>query len=120
MQPTRVLAREGWSEYLDAVSKELVNAPVSIEVFATGSPPHFEATGLPLIGLSYDGRDDVLVVAAGRPGSHVPDVRRHLIDHPQRIDVDSHTMLAPMRIGVDGQDGVRSVISIDRDAELGR
>jgi hypothetical protein len=50
-----------------------------------------------------------------RGGTRLPRALRHLIDHPARIEVDSHTLLAPMTIAVDGQDGVRNVIKIERE-----
>jgi hypothetical protein len=115
---TREVAREAWSEYLDAVSLELLNAPVSIEVIAAPGPPVVEAERLALQALAYDRRDDVFEVAAARGGPHPPSVLRHMVDHPARIEVDSDTMLAPMTIAVEGRDGVRTVISIERDAEF--
>jgi hypothetical protein len=39
IQATRALVREAWSEHLDAVSAELVNAPVSIDVMGDMEPP---------------------------------------------------------------------------------
>jgi hypothetical protein len=116
--PTRELAQEAWSEYLDAVSKELLNAPVSIEVIATPGPPVVEAAHLALQVLAYDRRDDVFEVAVARGGPHLPAVLRRIVDRPTRIEVDSHTMLAPMTIAVDGQDGTRTVITIERGAEF--
>ena len=118
MQPTRELAQEAWSEYLDAVSKELLNAPVSIETVAAPEPCEVEAERLALHALAYDCRDDVFEVAAAQGGAHAPTVLRHMIAHPMRIEVDSHTMLAPMTIAVDGHDGVRTVITIGRAPEF--
>jgi len=118
MQATRQLAHEAWSEYLDAVSKELLNAPVSIEIIATPGPPVVEAAHMALQTLTYDHRDDVFEVAAARGAPHLPGVLRHMVDHPALIEVDSHTLLAPMTIAVEDQDGVRTVITIERDGEF--
>jgi Family of unknown function (DUF5335) len=118
MQATRALVREAWSEYLDAVSAELVNAPVSIEVMGDPGPPVLEARRLALHTLSYDDRDDVFELAVSySDGTHVPGVFHRLVDHPRRIETDSHTLLAPMTIGVDGQDGLRMVVRIDSAPE---
>jgi hypothetical protein len=118
MEDTRELAPEAWSEYLDAVSKELVNAPVSIGIIATPGPPVAHAAHLALRALTYDRHDGVFEVAAARGGPHLPGMLRHMVDHPARIEVDSRTMLAPMTIAVDGQDGVRTVITIEREPEI--
>jgi hypothetical protein len=72
-----------------------------------------------LQAVGYDRRDDVFEVAAARGGPHLPSVLRHMVDHPERIVVDSWTLLAPMTISVDGRDGVRTVIKIADQPEFG-
>jgi hypothetical protein len=96
----RELAQETWSEYFDALSKELTNAPVSIEIAQAIGPPMREAERMALQTLTYDRRDDVFEVAVACGGPHLPGVLRHLVDHPQRVAVDSQAMLAPMTISV--------------------
>jgi Family of unknown function (DUF5335) len=118
MTATRELVHGAWSEYLEAVSKELLNAQVSIEVTAALGPPAVQADSLSLQAVTYDSRKDVFEVAAARGGPPPTRVLRHLVDHPARIEVDSYTLLAPMTISVDGQDGGRTVITIEREPEL--
>jgi len=118
MDETRELAPEAWSEYLDAVSRELLNADVSIEVVIESDPPMVEAEHLALQAVAYDHRDDVFEVAAARGGPHLPSMLRRLVDHPKRIVVDTWTLLAPMTIAVDGGDGVRTVVKIAREPEF--
>jgi Family of unknown function (DUF5335) len=115
----RELAHETWSEYFDALSRELLHAPVSIEITEAMGPPMLAAERFALQTLTYDRSDDVFEVAAAQGGPHLPSVMRHLVDHPQRVAVDSQTMLAPMTISVDGCDGARTVIRIEREAEIG-
>ena len=119
MQATHELAPETWAEYLDAVSKELLNADVTIEIVSKSDPPVIEARHLALQAVGYDHRDDVFEVAAARGGPRLPSMLRHLVDHPKRIVVDSSTLLAPMTIAVDGGDGIRTVIRIKRDPDFG-
>jgi uncharacterized protein DUF5335 len=115
MTPHRELAHEAWDEYFDSLSRELLNAPVSIEIAAPSHPRAIEAHRLALQALSYDRRDDVFEVAAVRGGPHLPSSLRHMVDHPTHVFVDSDTMLPPMSIAVDGGDGVRTLIRIERD-----
>lgn len=95
MDTTFELAPETWSRYFDEVGTELLNADVSIEVIAAGER-QFE-------------------VADARGSAHLPSVVRHLVDHPERIAVDS-TAMAPTKITVDDRDGVRTVVTIERSA----
>ncbi len=115
MEATRELAPDGWSRYLDSITDDLRNAPISIEIIDGEHPPMVAATGLALQLLTYDRRDDVFEVAAARGGPHLPSMLRHLIDHPVRVEVNSMTSLAPTRIVVDAQDGLRTVIRISHD-----
>src|SRR5437764_2052463 len=114
----REIAPETWSEYFDWLTKELLHAPVSIEVVPPSDPPAVEAHDLALLTLTYDRRDDVFEVAAARGGPNLPSTLRHLVDHPQRVFFDSQVMLAPLAIAVDGGDGVRTVIKIEDEAKL--
>ena len=116
MLATTDLLRERWSEYLDAITDELLNEMVSITVIDPTSPPALEANRLALQGLSYDRRNDVFEVAAARGGPHLPSVLRHFVDHPTRIAVDGPGSLAPTLIEIDDADGVRTTITIGRAA----
>ena len=114
MDTTCELSPETWSRYFDEVSTELLNADVSIDVIVGGERQR-EARHLALQALSYDRHDDVFEVSAARGTAHLPSVLRHLVDHPRRITVDS-TAMAPTRIVVDGEDGVRTVVRVELQA----
>ena len=116
---TRELASEAWTEYFDALTRELLHAPTTIEVGDPSGPAIVEARHLALHCLTYDRRDDVFEVAVARGGPHLPAVLRHVVDHPARMAVDNHTMLAPMTIAVDGRDGLRTMIRIEHDPDIG-
>jgi hypothetical protein len=118
VEQTHELVHETWSEYFDAASRELFNAPVSIEIETPPWPPQTEVDRLALQLLTYDRRDDVFEVFAAQGGPHLPGVVRHMVDHPQRIVVDNSTLLAPMTIAVDDREGVRTVVRIERPAEF--
>jgi uncharacterized protein DUF5335 len=115
MPLTRELHHEAWDEYFDSLSRELLNAPVSIEILSPDRPRAVEARRLALQALSYDRRDDVFEVAAARGAPRLPSCLRHLVSHPKHVYVDSDTMLAPMTIAVDDSEGVRTVIRIEYD-----
>jgi hypothetical protein len=96
------------------VGTELRNADVSIEVIAAGER-QLEAANLALQALSYDRRDDVFEVSAAHGTARLPSVLPHLVDHPQRITVNS-TAMAPTCITVDDREGVRTVVRIEQPA----
>jgi hypothetical protein len=118
MDGTRELAQEAWAEYLDAVSRELPGARVSIEVVTPPNQLMVQARHLALQALAYDHRGDVFEVAAAQRGPQMPNMLRRMVDHPERIVVDSWTLLAPMTIQVDGQDGISTVVRIEQEPDL--
>jgi hypothetical protein len=78
--PLRELARAQWQEYFDRASRTLGAQRVEIEVTGLGLGAQVAAGWIALAGLSYDPKDDALVVFA--------DGLQHVIRHPRRIDID--------------------------------
>jgi hypothetical protein len=58
-EATRELAQETWSQYFDGLRKELLYAPISVNIVTPPGPPIMQAKHLPLLALAYDRRDDV-------------------------------------------------------------
>jgi hypothetical protein len=78
--PLMQLARARWQAYFDEVSRALGATQVEIEVTGLGLGDLVEAEWMPLVGISFDPKDDVLAVAT--------EGLRHLIAHPRQIHVD--------------------------------
>jgi hypothetical protein len=78
--PLTQLAKPQWQAYFDRVSKTLGAKRAMIEITGLGLGDQIEAEWIPLLGLSYDPKDDVLVV--------VGEGLKHLISHPRQIHVD--------------------------------
>jgi len=115
---TRELACESWSGYFDAVGRELLSAPVSIEIVGAPGSPILQASSLALLALTADCRSR----SRSRHGvPHLPGVLRHMVEHPHLCVcvVDTQPMLASFRIAVDGLDNVRTVIAIEHEPEAG-
>lgn len=110
----REIARETWAEYFDWATKELLNAPVSVEVVAPWSAAAAQADRL--VALTYDPGEDVFEVSGGQRNAHLPSTLNHHVERPTGVFVDSQYLLAPLTIAVDGCDGLRTVIRIARRA----
>lgn len=104
------IPKPDWSSYLDAVSREMESAEVSIELADDRWTPQLETGDLALQFLAYDERDELFEVAGAAEAAHFPDVFRHLVDGPQRIVVDN--AIAPRRIEIEGRDGARTIITL--------
>lgn len=109
MMATRKLDKTEWQAYFDRVAKTLGARSVEIEVASLNLGHLVEADWVPLIGLSYDPRDDVLEVAT--------EPVDHLIHHPREVDVDEQAEgLRAVRV-VDA-DGNQQIISLKAPATL--
>jgi hypothetical protein len=77
---TYELARSEWRGYCDRLSKELVGRKVELDVASLDLGAHVEARWLPMLGIVFDSRADVLEIALDGVG--------HSILAPREIHVE--------------------------------
>jgi hypothetical protein len=98
---THKLEKSSWQPYLDKLSKTLVGKQAEIEVDALDIGAQIEAEWVPLLGIAYDPKDDLVEILL--------EGLDHLINNPGDIWVDQGpTGLASMEIV--GTDGVKQII----------
>jgi len=85
----RELPKAEWRPYFDQVSKHLIGERAMVEIKGLAFGDRRLARCLPLIGITYDGKDNILEVAM--------DGIDHLIHAPRKIIVS------------DGADGLESI-----------
>lgn len=71
------LEKETWRPVLDAISKLLPNKVAEVEVASLKLGDQVEAEWLPLIGVTYDPKDDIVEIAL--------EGLDHMIQHPREI-----------------------------------
>jgi hypothetical protein len=99
----RQLPKDQWKAYFDRVSKGLVGMRAEIEVVALNIGDQIEAEWVPMFGVSYDSKDDVLSIAL--------DGLDHMISRPAETYVDEGaTGLGSFEV-VDA-DGVRHIVQL--------
>jgi hypothetical protein len=74
------LAKPQWQSYFDKVAKAMGAKLVQVEVTGLGLGDQVQVEWLPLIGISYDPKDDILAVAV--------EGIEHNIQHPKQIHVE--------------------------------
>src|SRR4051794_34819492 len=79
---TQELPRETWRPYFDQLSKVLGTVEATVEVIGPDIGAQIEAERLVLTGITYDDRDDVLVIGLDAPGEPEEDLER-MVDHPR-------------------------------------
>jgi len=105
-----ILDRQDWDKELAKLWRILDGREVEVEVEALNLGDQMEAEHVPLKGLSYDPKDDVVQVWVG-------DID-HLIHHPQKIMVvyDSDERL--IAIDITDREGEQHLISTKEPVEV--
>jgi hypothetical protein len=103
MSNWRTVPQSEWRTFFDRMSKALLGKWAEIEVASLDLGDQIVAEWVPLLGITYDSKDDALDVALDKAG--------HLIYHPKEITVqETPAGLASVAV-VDGE-GVRQVVTL--------
>ena len=97
----RKLEKSQWRAYFDRMSKALVGKRVEIEAASLKLGDQIAAQWLPLLGISYDPKNDVLEIAL--------DGVDHLINKPREIYVEEKG-LELSGVEVVDAEGVRQIV----------
>ena len=94
--------RNGWAPFLDGVTNSLIGKQAEIEVVSLDLGDQIEAEWTPLIGITYDRKDDLIEIAL--------DELDHLVRSPRQLFADYGIggIVAAIEI-VDG-DGNRQIV----------
>jgi hypothetical protein len=92
-----------WRSFFDRLSKGLLGKRVEIEVASLDLGDQITAEWIPMFGITYDSKDDLLDVALDRID--------HLIRHPKEIVVEEGPM-GVMSVAVVDKEGVRQMVKM--------
>jgi hypothetical protein len=103
------IPREHWRTFFDQMSKGLLGKRAEVEVASLELGDQITAEWVPLLGITYDSRDDLIDVAFDRAN--------HLIRHPSQIVVDD-TAEGLASVAVVDAEGVRQVVRLKEPLRL--
>ena len=110
MADTNELPHDRWRSYFDDLSHGLATMRATVEIDGPELGAQVQAEGLLLSGISYDDRDDVLVVGLS-PGGAAESLE-HLVSRPQRIRVEPSDAIVPSTIEVEDAEGQRTLVRL--------
>jgi hypothetical protein len=117
MEPvTQEIPRESWRPYFDGLSKTMGPVEARVEVAGTELGDQVAAEGMTLVGITYDDRDDVVVIGLDARGARAEELQ-HLVERPQRIFVATG---AGSELVIDIEDSAdrKTIVRLDRPAAL--
>jgi hypothetical protein len=82
--PTYELARGKWRRYCDRLSREVAGRSVELDVTSLDLGDHVEARWLPLLGIVFDARADVLEIALVGVGHSIRGPREIHLEETER------------------------------------
>jgi hypothetical protein len=109
-QQMRQPVRQEWKGFLDIVTRDTEGQPVTIEVVTAETGSQVEADGLPLSYISYDDKDDVVIVSVREPDSSDP-VLDHIVQNPWKILFDPPSPASVRSIDIEGADGAHTLVT---------
>ena len=80
--------RTEWTSLTDRLTAEYQGYDVTIEVLDPESGANSLVERLPFDTVTYDHKDDVVVISVGGNSQRYPVALRHVIHHPQELVVD--------------------------------
>lgn len=98
------LEKDAWRPYFDNASKILPGKRAEIEIDSLAIGDQIEAEWLPLLGITYDPKSDVVEV--------VLEGLDHMIHHPREIYVDQEVGVGLKSMEVVDQDNVRQIVRL--------
>jgi hypothetical protein len=107
---TDELPRERWRTYFDDFSRGLARTQATVEIDGPDLGAQVQAEGLLLNGITYDDRDDVLVIGLS-PGGPTESLE-HLVSNPRRILVESSKGVLPATIEVEDAEGRQTLVRL--------
>lgn len=87
-----------WIRLTDRLTADHVGHDVAIEVLDADGGDNSLVERLPFDGITYDRKDDVVVISVGAGAPRYPVVLRHFIDHPTEILFDLIPQGAALKI----------------------
>jgi hypothetical protein len=111
----RQVPKNEWRGFFDLMSKALLGKRAEVEVASLDLGDQIVAEWVPLIGITYDSRDDLLDVGFDPERN----LGNRLIRRPQQIDVEEGPTGLAMVAVVDA-DGVRHIIRLKDPVMLPR
>ena len=110
----REIQREEWQRYFEDFSRGQPDFLANVEVLGGELGAETEAAGTHLAAITYDRKDDIVVIGLDGAADAIAEEVEHVIDRPQRITVDEEEGEGSIAFEIEDAEGVRTVLRLDR------
>ncbi len=109
----REIAREDWQAYFEGFSRGEPDYLARMEVLGGELGAETEADGVHLAAITYDRKDDIVVIGLDGTADDVAEDVEHVIDKPVKITVDEPGN-GEIAFEIEDAEGTRTVLRLDR------
>jgi hypothetical protein len=114
---THEIPREAWRGYFDELSRVLGTVEATVEVVGPDVGDQIEAEKLVLTGMTYDDKDDIVVIGLDAPGGDPEELQR-IVDHPVKIFVATGDIEAEATYDIEDAERHRTIVRLERPPAL--
>jgi hypothetical protein len=98
MAGNETVDRANWASALEQMTARHAGDQVSIGVLDATYGDISEAERMPLSSVTFDPRDDVVIVGVGGKSARYPVTLRHFVAHPTNIEIYESSAGAALRV----------------------
>jgi hypothetical protein len=114
---THELQRETWRPYFDEMSRMLGATQATVEVVGLDIGDQIEAERLLMTGITYDDKDDIVVIGLDAPGGDREDLQR-IVDHPVKIFIATGEPGADAVLDIEDAEHHRTIVTLEHPPAL--
>jgi Family of unknown function (DUF5335) len=108
---TREIPRPEWSGYFDSFSRDLDELVATLEVVGEEIGAQTEAENARLLGITYDDKDDILVIGLDPIGGITEELER-IVDKPQAIFLETDDEQGTLTFDVEDREGQKTLLRL--------
>jgi hypothetical protein len=105
------IPRDAWDDFLAEVTDTHLAYDVTIEAVGATIGDQEEAERIPFDNMTYDHKDDVVVIGVGGHTPRYPVVLRHMVWHPQRLFAHLPSAAEVSAIDVTDAEGTQTLVT---------
>ncbi len=107
------IPRDDWQAYFEDFSRNQPDYLAQMEILSAELGAETEATGTHLAAITYDRKDDIVVIGLDGRADGVAEEVEHVIDRPVKITVDDSGD-GEISFEIEDAEGTRTVLRLDR------
>jgi len=109
----REIPRDDWQQYFEDFSRNQPDYIAKVEILSGELGAETEAEGTHLAAITYDRKDDIVVIGLDGAADGIAEEVQHVIERPLKIAVDDESG-GEIAFEIEDAEGTQTVLRLDR------